>query len=417
MYMNWYKNTIGLLLILSSLEASSLKEIIHSTLENNENIKASMLESRSKGKLYDSVENIYNPTFSTSGTFTRLDIDSREVQVKNTFVKSFNLGVNLYDGGKSIALKKQKSYEYHASELDMISTEKETILQIVSLFFQTKTANENIEVFKEKGITLKAQYKRMKSKYDLKMLTIDEVLKLRSEYESNQYTIEELKYQKEEFLSMLSLLAGRKINHVDNSKLPTVKKLHFQESERVQSLSLSLLALDENINIVKSSTRPQLKVENRLNFYRYDDYNAKILSDLPDTQNQFNLSMTFKLFDTTSKHQIESAKLAKLSANEKVLFTKKSEKATFTLAKRKLQTQELKIKSLKSAVKMGESVYKLVKIKYQNGTVDNITYLDALSKKTFNKALYRQALNNYEIAKAYYYFSSGIDYKRVLKTW
>jgi outer membrane protein TolC len=66
---------------------------------------------------------------------------------------------------------------------------------------------------------------------------------------------------------------------------------------------------------------------------------------------------------------------------------------------------------------MGESVYELVKIKYQNGTVDNITYLDALSKKTFNKALYRQALNNYEIAKANYYFSSGIEYKRVLRSW
>jgi len=339
------------------------------------------------------------------------------MQVKNTFVTSLNLAVNLYDGGKSIALKKQKSYEYRASKLDNTSTEKETILQVVSLFFQTKTANENIEVFKEKGITLKAQYKRMKSKYDLKMVTIDEVLKLRSEYESNQYTIEELKYQREEFLSMLSLLAGRSIKYVDNSKLPSVKKLHFKESERVQSLSLSLLALDENINIVKSSTKPQLKVENRLNFYKYDNYNAKILYDLPNTQNQFNLSMTLKLFDTTSKHQIESAKLAKLSANEKVIFAKKSEKATFNLAKRKLKTQELNIKSLKSAVKMGDSVYKLVKTKYQNGTVDNITYLDALSKKTFNKALYRQALNNYEIAKAYYYFSSGIDYKQVLKTW
>ncbi len=80
-------------------------------------------------------------------------------------------------------------------------------------------------------------------------------------------------------------------------------------------------------------------------------------------------------------------------------------------------TQQLKINSLKSAVEMGESVYKLVKIKYQNGTVDNITYLDALSKRTFNKALYRQALNNYEIAKANYYFSSGLEYKHVLKSW
>jgi outer membrane protein TolC len=109
--------------------------------------------------------------------------------------------------------------------------------------------------------------------------------------------------------------------------------------------------------------------------------------------------------------------LAKLASKEKVLFAKKEEKNTFNLAKRKLRTQELKIKSLKSAVRMGESVYKLVKVKYQNGTVDNITYLDALSKKTYNKALYRQALNDYEIAKANYYFSSGINYEKVLKTW
>jgi hypothetical protein len=38
----------------------------------------------------------------------------------------------------------------------------------------------------------------------------------------------------------------------------------------------------------------------------------------------------------------------------------------------------------------------------------NITYLDALSKKIYNLALYKQALNDYEIAKANYYFSSKV---------
>jgi outer membrane protein TolC len=66
---------------------------------------------------------------------------------------------------------------------------------------------------------------------------------------------------------------------------------------------------------------------------------------------------------------------------------------------------------------MGESVYEIVKLKYQNGIVDNITYLDALSKKVYNLALYRQALNDYEIAKANYYFASGVEYKEVLKDW
>jgi len=64
---------------------------------------------------------------------------------------------------------------------------------------------------------------------------------------------------------------------------------------------------------------------------------------------------------------------------------------------------------------MGDSVYDMVKIKYQNGIVDNIAYLDALSKKIYNSALYKQALNDYEIAKANYYFSSGIKYKKILE--
>jgi outer membrane protein TolC len=64
---------------------------------------------------------------------------------------------------------------------------------------------------------------------------------------------------------------------------------------------------------------------------------------------------------------------------------------------------------------MANSVYDIILTKYQNSIVDNIAYLDALSKKTTNQALYNQALNNYEIAKANYYFSSGVDYKEVLK--
>jgi outer membrane protein TolC len=89
----------------------------------------------------------------------------------------------------------------------------------------------------------------------------------------------------------------------------------------------------------------------------------------------------------------------------------------FLLAKKRLKTQQKKIDSLKSALEMGQSVYDIVKIKYQNGLVDNITYLDALSKKTYNAALYKQSLNEYEIAKASYYFKSGMDFKQIIEKW
>ena len=118
-----------------------------------------------------------------------------------------------------------------------------------------------------------------------------------------------------------------------------------------------------------------------------------------------------------TKKRIEVAQLEKLASQERLNFKKEQEKMNFDLAKQKLNTQQLKINSLKSAVSMGKSVYELITIKYQNGIVDNVTYLDALSKKVFNEALYKQALNNYEIAKANYYFNSGVDYRSILKKW
>jgi len=413
--MKLYKNILPLILLSSVMHAATLKEIIQSTLANNDNIKTSILESKAQQKSFHSVGNIYNPTANIGINYSRLDLDTRTSQVKSTTTGFLKLAVNLYDGGKNKAIKKQKNYEYKSSLLNTETISKETILQVITLFFQIKTIEANINVFKEKADTLKAQYLRIQTKYDIKMVTIDEVLKLQSEYESNQYIIEDLKYQKITLLENINLLSNKNIQTLDNSTLPEISNFDFQKSTHIHSLEMSINAMDENINIVSSINKPQFKLENNLNQYKYDDYNEKILQDLPDRQNQFIVSLSYNLFDSTSKSKIESTKIRKLALKQKVNFIKKQEKMNFLLAKRKLITQELKINSLKSAVEMGKSVYDMVKIKYYNGIVDNITYLDALSKNTYNKALYKQALYNYEIAKANYYFTSGVDYKTMLK--
>jgi len=400
-----------------ALQAITLKELINKTLENNQNLKANTFTQKAKQKTFESVKNIYNPNLIVGGSYNRLDLDVRNVQVVNTTTAFAKLSVNLYDGGKNKALKKQKLYDYEAQKFQNITSKKETILNLVTLYFNLKTTEENIKVYEEKSKSLKAQYDRIKTKYDMKMTTIDDVLKLKSEYEANLYTIEELKYQKTELLQNIKLLSGIEITSLDTKKLPDVKNLTYTESSDIKALKLNLKANEENINIAKSAKKPQLKLEDSLNFYAYSDYNEKLLSDLPDKQNQFSLTLTYNLFDTSSKAKTESAKLAKLATANKLSFASQQEKTDFFLAKRKLQTQILKLKSLKSAVEMANSVYDIIKVKYENGVVDNITYLDALSKKIYNLALYKQALNNLEIAKANYYFKSGIDYKNVLKEW
>jgi outer membrane protein TolC len=121
------------------------------------------------------------------------------------------------------------------------------------------------------------------------------------------------------------------------------------------------------------------------------------------------------LYDTVSSSKKQAAMLEKMVKKEQLNYALSKEKMAFDLAKKKLLTQQKKIDSAKSALDMAISVYDIILTKYQNGIVDNIAYLDALSKKTINRALYNQALNNYEIAKANYYFDSGMDYETALR--
>ena len=408
------------ILLVSSLVVSSnattLQEILNATLQNNENLKAIDIQNNSLQKSYESVKNIYNPNLNVGINYLRLDRDTREVQVGATTTAFAKLTVSLYDGGKSSALKKQKEYQLHSAQVGADTTRKATLLQAITLFFQTKTVEENIKVFQEKSTALKAQYARVKTKYDIKMTTIDEVLKLKSEYESTQYLLEELKYKKEELLQNLSIVSNMEITTLEGSSLPKYKDVEYKESPAIEAFKLSLKAKEEGVKVISSVNYPQLKVEDSFNFYDYQDYNEKMLKDLPEKQNQLMLTLTYNLFNSSSSHKEEALKLEKLASDEKLSYIKRQEKMKFNLAIKELTTMQHKINSLKSAVEMGNTVYDMVQVKYQNGIVDNITYLDALSKKAYNNALYQQALNDYEIAKANYYLTSGIDYKKVLSS-
>jgi len=411
------KTIVVSLVTFTLLQATTLKDIVESTLQKNDSIAVAKLRYEQSKSEESSVGNSFNPTINLGVSLTRLDLDTREVQVGTTFTKYAKVAANLYDGGRLSSSKEAKSYATEASKLSINSTERSTLLQVVSLYYQAKNMIDEIEVFKKKSQTLLAQYERVKTKYQLKMTTEDEVLKLKSEYETNEYLIEQFKYQKRELLANLSLLSGVQVENIEDVKLPNTEELEYKESENIEALKLQTKSAKANQKVISALKKPQLNIEDRLSYYNYDDYNEKMLSDLPEVQNALTLSLNYNLFDTTSSAKIQTAKIQTLVSSAQTSLVKKQEKMAFDLAKAKLHTQKLKIASLKTALEMGESVYNIVKVKYENGIVDNIAYLDALSKKIYNEALYKESLNEYEIAKATYYFSSGVDYKKLINSW
>lgn len=408
------KLIITVVFFTSFLNADGLKDIIKYAIDNNNNIKAVELESQAKQKTYESVDNIYKPTATIGASYSKLDMDVRESQVGNTAVGFLKFSVELYNGAREKSLKAQKKYEHKEALFSTKMRKKELALQVVTYFYQAKSIDENIKALREKSVTLTAELKRVKIKYDIKMITEDEVLKLQSEYEENEYNIQELEYQKTYMLKNLSLLAGKDIQELDDSTLPEVQNLEFSDSENIKAMQENIKALKENVNVISALKKPQLKLENSLNIYGYSDYNKVILKDLPKQQNQLMLTLTYNLFDTSSIEKKQAAFLIKRAKDEQLYQLKKQEKINYELTKQKLQTQKAKIKSAKSALDMTNKLFEIIEIKYQNDVVDNIAYLDALSAKVINRAIYKQSLYDYEIAKANYYFTSGVNYEDVL---
>lgn len=102
-------NAILLVFIFNiNLQAISLSELIHSTLENNKNLKSLSINDLSKQKEYRSVSNIYNPIFSLGSNITKLDGNLRSVQIGTTSSAFALASINIYSGGKNNAIKKTK---------------------------------------------------------------------------------------------------------------------------------------------------------------------------------------------------------------------------------------------------------------------------------------------------------------------
>ena len=361
---------IALFLIPLSVYAMDLKSMLKTALEHNRNLKAQEYAIGAKQQDFISESNTLKPSVNIGASYSKLDLDVPQTQIGQTAVGFIKFGLNLYDGGKSQAVKREKRLRVKLAKLTKTDTIKQTLLQIITLYFNIRTLDGQIAAFRLKSKALQRDYKDMQKKYKLEMVTLDEVLKIKAELEDNKYQIEELKYQKEEALKNLSLLVGKKIKHLKAARLAKVKGLHYKPSSTIEALETNTAILDESLKQVEANKKPKIRLEDTLSVYGYSDYNKQFLKDLPRSQNKISLTLSMNLYDTVTEPKKRSIKLAKLQAIEQLKYNKDKEKMLFNLAKRKLLTQRVKISSARAALKMANRVYKSAKIKYENGMID-----------------------------------------------
>lgn len=391
------------------LNAESLKSLLEYANKNNELVVSKEYLQKSKAKELESADSDYYPTVD-AGAFYQRDDEATPFRAGTTYGASVKVGFDVYDGGKKSAVSKQKSDEANAASFSYEESKKSTSLAIAKDFYGLKTLDASLKSREEAALAVKAQLKRVQEFYKAKIATRDDVDRLQSAYDSNLYAIDSLKFQIESLKSALELKVGKSIKTLDDSKFSKSLDTQTSELDSIQALRSNKKALVNLSNTIDSYYYPNIHLEDKFSVYGYMDEPTIAGMDIPllDNQNTIMATLNMRLYDFGKLSEQKSAiSLQAEALNEQILYKAKEQKMQLSLAKKRIQTALLNIKSSKSALKSANSALKTITRKYSAGIVDNVVYLDALSASTKAKAMNEQSINDLEIAYAiYYYYNS-----------
>jgi outer membrane protein TolC len=208
----------------------------------------------------------------------------------------------------------------------------------------------------------------------------------------------------------LELKVGKPINTLEISKFQKSFSQKKIQLDTISAMQYNKQALQKASKSLGSAYYPHIRIEDSYSFFGYDDKPLFAGEPIPllDKQNTLMATLNVHLFDAgVIQKQKEALLLQAQELNEQIIYKTKEQKMAIALALKRIETVGLKIKSSRSALKSARSALETITQKYNAGIVDNVVYLDALSSKTEAKALYEKALNDLEVAYAFYYYYTG----------
>jgi len=396
------------------LYADSLKSLIDFATSKNELIISQELTTKSKASAVKSSEGDLFPTIDVGAYYQRYD-ESSPIMPGTTYSGYATLGYDIYSGGKRSNTIKQKKNEYKSSSYEYESVKNSVELAIVQDFYNIKSLKASLLAREDASNAVKAQLERMQKFLSASLATSDDVDRLQSAYDKNIYGIEQIKFEILSLQKSLELKVGKKIETLDESVFEKIDNTDADELDNIKSLRATKKSILNASEVMDSYYYPQIRIEDTYSIYGYADEPTAFPIQQLDNQNKLMLTLNFRVFDFgTIGEAKESVRLSADALNEKITYQTKEQSLQLELAKHRILTATLNIKSSASSLKAGTSALKTITQKYNSGIVDNVVYLDALTAQTDAKAMYESSLNNLEIAYALYYYYNGKKLKEYL---
>ncbi len=410
------KAAISILFLPLFLYSYTLDELVDIAHENRL-IKSAQHSLSASEKNYDSAKSSYLPTIEIGATAQNAAEESFATP-KNSLSAYANLKYMLYDGGKKYDLYKQLDAGIDASKQNLESVKNDITLELSRLYFEYLSLLSDKKATIQEIEQLKAELKRLKMYFKSGSATEDEVLKIDSRVKNSNVTLQEIELNLQKVLHTLEYFTTVKIDKIDEgSKIDYIQNDQKELRSDLKSLEFQTDALKYSAESLRSANYPTLYFNNRLSYNEYDFDDPKYDTGmLTDTQNIASLNLSWNILDfgaTTKKY--EAAYEQFLSQQSILEHQKAAADVDYRLALKSLEISKDKVDASKSTLDAASATYELIKLRYQNGIVDNIAYLQALSEKYEATRGYKRALNDYEVKKAELIYYSGKNIKEYLK--
>lgn len=370
----------------------------------------------SKERLYESAKSSYLPSVDIGGSYQNAYKETAAI-AQNSLKVQASLKYTLYDGGKKDSLYNQLESSIDFSKSTIEATKNSISLDISRLYFEYFALEADKTATTQEIEQLKEELKRVEFFYEAGIITKDEVAKIDSRVKNALVLLQEIELKSQKVMHTFEYYTSKRVENIDG--YATIK-LPKEQSEilraDIRALEYEATSVLYESNIKKSQNMPVVYFDNTLSHSDYYFDNKALESGfLVENQNIAMVSVSWNLFDFGARTKAYESKLQEyLSKKSAIEYEKSRADVEYRLAKKSLAIALAKVESTKVAADAASLAYELIKFKYQNKTIDNVSYLAALSEKFNAQRDAQRALYDLEVKKAELIYFSGKDIKEFL---
>ncbi|HOO39357.1 MAG TPA: TolC family protein [Deltaproteobacteria bacterium] len=393
----------------------SLDQAVVTALSNNRELQV-VLEQHNiaKGRIIEAYEGVL-PNVAINGSYTRQDRDSETYEgttyplgQENNYAGTLSVTQPLYSGAAAAALRASRYYDALANEQVKLAVQS-TIFKTIQAYYQVLLAGKQLGVTKVYADLAESHLKDVQTKR--KYGTASDFNVLRSQVELSNARAEMIRYSNELHTAQTNLL--KIIGVSQESRIELTDKLTYEplsanEEEAIKEafsnrpdLAAAVLGQklqEEALKASQSEYWPKLDAFYNHTLGNPDPYLAT--RDEWDDAWTAGIKLSVPIFKgfgrkgrvIQNKAELKKRQIEVLDTREKTLFEVRNAILSLQDAKELVETQELSLVQAEEGLRIAE-------VGYREGSLDQVSVLDARAALTQAQLLYYQSLYAHCLAR------------------